>query len=134
MNEDDQGHSFLVCSTRQVEGEGEFSPTCVDKVLMDAESVDRRPGRELNRCGILVGVVLAHFRQVLRLQVFANPRRGLHMTFLRPDKEILFVSLKLDRRCLGARNRRRKAIGVRRILRSEMRRAGQNQSGEQQAN
>ena len=81
---------------RQVEVEDHraFAPTRVDKVLMNAKAVDSRPGRKLDGCGILVGVVLAHFRQVLGLQVVANPRRGLLMTFLRPGKKTLFVSLR----------------------------------------
>jgi len=118
MDEDYQGKSFLVLCFGQVEVENHsaFAPMRVDKVLMNAKAVHSRPGRKLDRCGILPGVVLAHFRQVLGLQIVLHMRRGLLMTLLRPNKETLFVSPEINCGCLGIGNRQREAIGIRRFL------------------
>lgn len=69
-------------------------------------------GHNLDRCRILIRVVLTNFRQVLGLKVFLDLFGGLLMTFISSYKQPLLISRELDFGCLETGERSRETLGV----------------------
>ena len=78
---------------------------------MDFKTFRSWSGHNLDRCRILIRVVLTNFRQVLGLKVFLDLFGGLLVTFPGSCKKPLFISRQLDFRCLGTGERSRETVG-----------------------